>query len=99
MNHYFLLLLMVATGFALGMVYFAGLMKTMNWIASRKNWQVMMLFSFFLRAGLLVGAFFLLAGNDWQKIAALVLGFMGARLVMVCRVKKTIPLKEKTGAA
>lgn len=99
MNHYLLLLLMVVAGFSLGMVYFAGLMKTMNWITSRKNWRIMMLLSFLLRAGLLVGAFFLLAGTDWQRIIALVLGFMIARLITVYRFKKTMPLKEKAGTA
>jgi F1F0 ATPase subunit 2 len=97
MNHNLLLLLMVAAGFVLGMVYFAGLMKTMHWIMSRKNWRGMMLLSFLFRAGLLVVAFFFLAGTDWQRITALVVGFMISRLITVYRFKKTRPLKEKAG--
>jgi len=90
MNQYLLLPLLLAIGFVLGLVYFAGLMKTLDNLTVLKKWQLLMVISFILRVTLLVGAFYLLARNDWQRLVALVLGFMAARIYMVRHVNRKL---------
>lgn len=99
MHLFFILLLMTASGFGLGVIYFAILMKTMNTFMTRKHWKSVMVASFAVRAFLLLGCFILLSDWDWQRMVALVFGFMIARLIMVHRVKNSLPLRGKKGAA
>ena len=97
MHLFFILLLMTASGFGLGVVYFAVLLKTMNSFMTWKHWKLLMVASFAVRASLLLACFILLSNWDWRRLLALVLGFMIARFIMVHRVKNSLPLRGKKG--
>ena len=91
---------MVVVGFGIGVLYFVGLFKTLDLVViGKKNLKLWMFVSFLIRSTLLIGVFFLLSKSDWRRVAALVVGFMVARLMMVRRVRGAMPVTEKVDAS
>ncbi|MFZ5764512.1 MAG: ATP synthase subunit I [Thermodesulfobacteriota bacterium] len=82
-------LLLLATmpflGFFLGICYFRGLWSTVRTLAGEKRFAGRMAASFLIRIFLLMVAFYLLMGHDWQRLIALTIGFWLARLLMIRR--------------
>lgn len=93
------LLLLIAVGFAVGLLYFLGLWWTLKGLPADGGWTGRFVGSFVLRAAFVVAVFYLLMGNDWRRIFALILGFMVARFVMVRRIRELSASEGKEQAA
>lgn len=84
MTEAMMLVLLLLSGSLLGVLYFGGLWLTVRRLARTKQPWVLYFGSLALRLTLLLGCFF--AVLVWQKlvgVAAVIVGFMLARLVMV----------------
>ena len=78
-----LLLLVLASGFLLGLAFFASLWFTVRRLPRSANPIPLLLLSGVLRlAGTLV-AMGLLAAGDWQRLLVALLGFVLARILLV----------------
>lgn len=79
MNDILILLLAAAAGAALGAFFFGGLWWTVQKITTSKRAPLWFLGSFVLRMAVTVGGFYLVGGDQWQRIVACLVGFLIAR--------------------
>lgn len=82
-NDMMLLALAPIAGMLLGVVYFGGLWWTVRKaLVSPKpaQWFVV---SLLLRLGLTLPGFYLVAGADWKRLLACLLGFIIARVIVI----------------
>lgn len=83
MNDTMLLASALIVGMLLGAMYFGGLWWTVRkGLASRRpaRWFVV---SLLLRLGLTLPGFYLVAGADWKRLLACLLGFIIARAIVI----------------
>jgi F1F0 ATPase subunit 2 len=78
-----LLLLVLAAGFAVGLLFFASLWFTVRRLPHSVNPIPLLLISGLLRLLGALGAMALLAAGDWQRLLAALLGFVLARVLLV----------------
>jgi F1F0 ATPase subunit 2 len=78
-------LLALASGLALGGLYFLGLWATVRRLPTARSPGLLTLASFLARSGLLVGGIVLVAGGHWPRMAAALVGFVVVRAVLVRR--------------
>jgi F1F0 ATPase subunit 2 len=72
-------------GVVLGALYFGGLWLTIRCGLLSRTPGLCFLGSLLLRTGAAVGGFLWIAGGDWQRLIASLVGFVGARLFIIPR--------------
>src|SRR5512135_767773 len=91
------LALVLLAGMLLGAIYFGGLWWTVRkGLASPRPAQWFIV-SLLLRLGLTLLGFYFVAGDDWKKLLACLLGFVIARVIVI-RLTGT-PIAEGAGHA
>jgi F1F0 ATPase subunit 2 len=82
---YHLLILSVAflLGGILGFLHFTGLWITVNYLPKTRRPVFFLLLSFMLRMSVILGAFYFIMGEKWQRLFACLLGFILARIILV----------------
>lgn len=88
MTYWFSLVLSIVFGGLLGLGYFGGLWYTVRRARDTRGSTALLLGSFAVRSALALGGFYLVLrwmDGQWEMIALGLLGFMGARLVLVRR--------------
>ena len=76
----------LATGFALGMVYFGGLWLTVRVVQTFRQPALCLFVSFVLRACLVLSGFYLATNGNWQQLAVCMAGFLLARTFLIRRL-------------
>ena len=77
------ILLSLVSGALLGAMFFAGLRWTVSILLTARYAALLAPASFVVRAGTLLGGFYLVSGSHWERLAACLLGFCIARGVML----------------
>lgn len=80
--------LSVLFGGLLGLGYFGGLWYTLEWARGTQQSTFLLLGSFIVRSAIVLAGFYLvirLMGTHWEMVAFCLIGFMGARLLLVRR--------------
>ena len=72
----------VVAGLLLGIVFFAGLWLTLRKAVCSERPALWLLGSQFLRTGLALSGFYLVADGHWQRLLACLLGFVIARFMV-----------------
>ena len=89
--------LAILAGFALGLIFFGGLWKTVHWALDANHPAVWLFGSFLLRMGLVFGGLLWLGKDDWRRLVAGLLGIMIARVVVTLMTRpgaaKRIPAR------
>lgn len=70
----------ILVGVLLGIFYFAGLWWTVRRLDSSSVVAPLFLFSMLFRISVVMVSFYVILGNDWQKLLLALLGFMVLRL-------------------
>ncbi len=78
---------MVGAGIIIGALYFGGLWLTLNRLTKTKSWSLWLGFSFLVRSSIAVAGFWLLGNGDWQRIVALLTGFMIVRFLSIKQIR------------
>jgi F1F0 ATPase subunit 2 len=82
MSEFPFLLLSLASGFAIGSVFFIGLWLTTRRVLQSRHPAMLALGSFLARSLVAVGGFYLIARRgDWRAVIAAVIGFLAARFL------------------
>ena len=98
MNESLILLLAGTAGGLLGAVFFGGLWWTVHKGLSSSRPALWFSGSLLLRMGITMGGFYFVAGGQWERLLACLLGFVVARLVVTRLTRlpvKTLPLRTK----
>lgn len=96
MSEVMLLVLAPLAGMLLGAMYFGGLWWTVRkGLASPRPAQ-WFIFSLLLRLGLALIGFYFVAGDDWKKMLACLLGFIVARIIVIRLTE--MPMVNDAGA-
>ena len=82
MNESLILLLAGTAGGLLGAVFFGGLWWTVRKGVSSPRPAVWFFASMLLRMGIAVGGFYFVAGGQWERLLACLVGFILARLIV-----------------
>lgn len=85
-NAVFILVLMFATGGALGAFYFVGLWQTLRRLPQAGNRASLLIVSFILRMGIVLAILYLLMDGHWERIAAAMAGFVLMRKILTYRL-------------
>ena len=80
--HLFVLLVATLEGALLGVFFFAGLWWTVRRIESTKKVALLFLSSMLLRTSIVTLGFYFILGDNWQRLAAGLFGFIIARIVI-----------------
>jgi F1F0 ATPase subunit 2 len=75
--------LALCVGVALGLVFFCGLFWTVRRCLKSRLAGLWFSASFLLRTAIVVTGFRLTARGDWRRMLACLVGFLGARLIVV----------------
>jgi len=89
------LLLALAAGLALGVFYFRGLWHTVKRLPESGRPFLTAFGSFALRAAVVLAGFYLVMGDEWERLVAVLIGFILARefLVRSLGTKDMTPFK------
>ena len=85
------IVLAFCAGIALGIVFFSGLLWTIRRGLASKQAGLWFSGSFLARTAIVVTGFYFAARGDWRRMAACLVGFMVARLIVV----RSTRLKER----
>jgi len=98
MNESLILLLAGTAGGLLGAVFFGGLWWTVRKGVSSPRPAVWFFASMLLRMGIAVGGFYFVAGGQWERLLACLVGFILARLIVTRLTRlpvETLPLEAR----
>ncbi len=76
---------------ALGTLYFSGLWNTVKKLPDTERPFASLLWSFVLRASLVLAGFYMAMGSSWERLAAALLGFILMREILVRRLGRNTP--------
>ena len=79
--------LALVAGAGLGAIYFGGLWWTVRRAGSFRRPAFSMLVSVLVRMSMVLGGFYLVAGDSWQRLLLCLLGFVVARAAVTWRVR------------
>jgi F1F0 ATPase subunit 2 len=79
-----------ALGILLGAFFFGGLWLTLHRVLSSSYSALWLLGSLLLRISVVLAGFYFIASDHWQKLAACLVGFIIARIVIVHLYKPTV---------
>ena len=88
MTDWLLYLISFAAGMALGIVFFGGLWLTVKRAISSKRPAFWFIASLLVRSALVMGGFYLAAGQHWQRLLVSLCGFVVSRIVILYLTKK-----------
>ncbi len=97
MNETLTLILSLLAGGALGIIFFGGLWWTVRKGISSKRPALWFVGSLLLRTSIILGGFYLVSSNHWERLLLCLVGFFVARLVvtrMTQRPGKNRPVQE-----
>lgn len=77
------LLLAMIFGVVLGTLYFGGLWWTVKKAVCAMRPASWFIVSLLLRLGITLSGFYFVAGDDWKKLLACLLGFIAARAIVI----------------
>lgn len=83
MNDMMLLAPALIAGMLLGAIYFGGLWWTVRKILASPRPAQWLIVSLLLRLGFTLPGFYLVAGADWKRLLACLLGFIIARVIVI----------------
>jgi len=75
--------LSLAAGMVLGLIYFYGLMYTVDKLSKSKNPGILVLVSYILRMAVLLAGLYYISGGRWERLTAAMVGFFIVRLIML----------------
>ncbi|MFE8072540.1 ATP synthase subunit I [Marinobacteraceae bacterium S3BR75-40.1] len=81
-------LLCALAGLGLGLFFYGGLWWTVRRTVEAARPAVLVLGSFVVRAGGVLAGFYWLGGDQWQRLVALLAGFVVARLVVTLLTRR-----------
>jgi F1F0 ATPase subunit 2 len=70
-------------GNLMGLLYFAGLWQTVRRLPETPRPYRLMLYSYVGRLALALGGFYLFMDGPWERLAAVIAGFLAARTILV----------------
>ncbi len=82
MSPVFALSLALLAGALLGVFFFVGLWWTVRKLESTNHVALLFLGSMLLRTGVVILGFYFILGDNWQRLAAGLLGFIIARIIV-----------------
>lgn len=82
MTEFFEYALALLAGLILGVFFFAGLWWTVRKLNSSKHVALLFLVSMLLRTGIVIVGFYLIMGDQWQRLFSALLGFIIARIIV-----------------
>ena len=91
MNEFFQLTLALVAGGGLGGIFFGGLWYTVRLGLRARQPAVWFLLSMLARMSLVLGGFYLVGHSDWRRLAACLVGFVIARIIVV---RQTRPVND-----
>lgn len=94
MNKVLSLLPVLFAGIVLGILFFGGLWLTVRLGLNSKRPTLIFMGSLFLRMGIVLAGFYYIGADSWEKMLALLGGFLIARIAITRITKKQRP--EKT---
>jgi F1F0 ATPase subunit 2 len=83
MNDILFLALSLITGVALGVIFFGGLWWTVRKGTGARRPALWFAASLLLRTGIVLAGFYFLGRGDWMRMAACLVGFIAARLLVM----------------
>ena len=83
-------------GLAVGTVFYGGLLWTVQRLPNHPHPAVLTLGSFIFRCGLVVATALLIGWGNWQRMVALLIGMIAARLLLVPLLARTRPRRKET---
>lgn len=69
-------------GAGLGVIFFGGLWWTVRKVVSSRQPALWLLGSLFARTGVVLAGLYLVSSGDWRRLAACLVGFVAARIVV-----------------
>ncbi|HSQ40036.1 MAG TPA: ATP synthase subunit I [Anaerolineales bacterium] len=99
MNETATLVLPLVAGVLLGAMFFGGLWWTVRKGISSKRPALWVLGSLLLRTGIVLAGFYLIAGGQWERLLACLLGFVIARFIVTLRVRSRLRPQASTRQA
>ncbi len=84
-------------GAVLGLVFWAGLLWTIQYGFKSKYYAILYPMSFFFRLVIVMLGFYYLAETDWVDLLAAFLGFLGIRLVFLRSIKSQMKYRVNDG--
>ena len=87
MNETWILILAGLAGAALGAMFFGGLWWTVQKTVSSQRPALWFFGSFLLRMSLTLAGFYWVAGDQWERLLACLVGFVIARLIILQRTR------------
>jgi F1F0 ATPase subunit 2 len=94
----FTLVALFFIGGVIGLVFFSGLWLSLKWCITQNGRYLWHFVGFILRAGFVCSAFFLLMQGSWQRLTALVVGFLCVRIIVVRAARLNINYYSKAGS-
>lgn len=82
------LLLSLAAGFIVGLAFFWTLWLTVQRLPKSSNPGILLFGSYLIRTAVAIGIFYVIMDGRWQRMIALIIGFIIARFVIVRREGK-----------
>jgi F1F0 ATPase subunit 2 len=76
----------LAAGMVLGALYFSGLWYTVRHLPDSKRPFMSLFGSFAVRAGIVLGGFYFVAGGHWERFIAVLIGFILMREILIRRI-------------
>ena len=95
MNDSLNMVLIFVAGLALGTVFFGGLWLTVRKAVVSKKPAMLIFGSFVFRMVFVLIGFYLTGAGNWQRLLAVLTGFIMARLLVICFTKATPRIAEK----
>jgi F1F0 ATPase subunit 2 len=93
MNEILIVTFALLAGLLLGGFFFGGLWWTVRRGVASARPALWFVGSLLLRTGIVLAGFYLVGHGDWQRLAACLLGFIGARFSIMRRLR----LKNESG--
>jgi F1F0 ATPase subunit 2 len=97
MNETVMLVLAGGAGVLLGAIFFGGLWWTVRKGVSSPRPALWFLGSMLVRAGIVVGGFYVISGGQWERLVAGLLGFVIARLLVTRFTRSRLETRNSTG--
>jgi F1F0 ATPase subunit 2 len=85
-----MILVLLSSGVALGVVFYGGLWLTVRWLATARNPVLLTLCSFWVRTLIVLASFLFLMQGRWEYAVISLLGFTMGRFA----VSRYLPLQE-----
>lgn len=96
MRELLLIALACVAGAALGAMFFGGLWWTVRKVVSSRQPALWLVGSLFARTGIVLAGLYLVSSGDWRRLAACLVGFVAARIV-VTRVVQRADAPDRVG--